>query len=128
MKLKLQILDSEFSVCQLKPDAPIPAWVDLTSQSFFSISRTAEELSIVLPSWAVPDDTKAQREFICFRVVGELAFDVIGVIAAISQTLAGIEIPILSISTYNTDYFLISKSNQTDAVSALTESGCEFVQ
>ena len=128
MKFKLQIFESEFSVCQLKPDDPIPDWVDLQSQSFFSISRTDEELSIILPSRSVPDDTKAQREFTCFRVVGDLAFDVIGVIAAISQTLAEVKIPLLSVSTYNTDYFLISKSDQTDAVSALTKSGYEFVQ
>jgi len=128
MQLKLQILDSEFSVCQLKPDEPVPNWIDLNSQLFVSISRTDDELSMIVPSPWVPDDTKAQREFICFRVIGELEFDVIGVIAAISRVLAEVKIPILSVSTYNTDYFLVSKSRHADALSALGQSGYEFVE
>ena len=122
--MQLQFLKPEYSVCQLPPDENLPAWA---MREFFAIIRTDDELTIVAPTSATPDHVKAQHDFTCFRVSGELAFDVVGVIAAISSELAEARIPILSISTYNTDYFFLSKSNQEPARLALISAGYEFL-
>ena len=121
--MKLQFLETVYSVCQLPPAASLPAW---TLADFLAIIQTDDELTIIAPTPIVPDNVKAQHHFVCFRVVGDLAFDVVGVIAAISVALAQAMIPILSITTYNTDYFLISKSNQEPARLALMTAGYEF--
>ena len=123
--MKLQFLAPVYSVCQLNHDAPIPDWA---SQTFLAIIRTDDELTIIAPTSSVAKNTKAQHDFVCFRVTGEIAFDVIGVIAEISRALANANIPILSVSTYNTDYFLVSKSNQEPARLALMAAGYEFEQ
>lgn len=121
--MELQFLESVYSVCQLLPDDDLPAWA---LQEFLAIIRTDDELTIIAPTSAVPENVKAQHSFVSFRITGDLAFDVIGVIAAISSELARAEIPILSISTYNTDYFLVAKSNQEPARLALINAGYEF--
>ena len=122
--MKLQFLEGEYSVCQLLPNLPIPSWAN----DFLSISQTEDELTIISRSPGVPADVKAQHQFCCFRVVGELEFDVIGVIAGISTVLADQKIPILSISTYNTDYFLIPLSQRELAIKSLSESGYGIVE
>ena len=121
--MKLQFLEPLYSVCQLSPKSSLPAWA---LHDFLAIIRTDDELTIIAPTFAVPVNVKAQHDFVCFRVTGDLAFDIVGVIAAISFELAQSKIPILSISTYNTDYFLVSKSNQEPARLALITAGYEF--
>jgi hypothetical protein len=121
--MKLQFLEPVYSVYQLEPDSQVPDWAN---ESFLAIVRTDEELTIIAPTSAFARNIKAQHDFACFRVTGELAFDVIGVIAEISHALANAKIPILSVSTYNTDYFLISKPNQEPARLALVAAGYEF--
>ena len=122
--MQLQFLKPVYSVCQLSPDDNLPAWA---VREFLAIIRTDDELTIVAPTSTIPEDIKAQHDFACFRITGELAFDVVGVIAAISFELAEARIPILAISTYNTDYFLISNSNQEPARLALISAGYEFL-
>lgn len=121
--MKLQFLDDNFSVCQLPGDSQIPTWANGTP-SF--ISRCEDELSIIVKSSQVPPGTKAEDDYQCFRVADDLAFDIIGVIADISHQLASRQIPILSVSTYNTDYFLIPLSRKQDAVVVLEQSGHQF--
>lgn len=121
--MHLQFLEPVYSVCQLPAESTIPAWA---LSDFLAIIRTEDELTIISPTPRVPPNIKSQHNFACFRVVGDLAFDVIGVIAAISETLAQAKIPILSISSYNTDYFLIAISNQEPARLALVNAGYEF--
>ncbi len=122
--MKLEFLEAEYSVCQLPPESALPTWAD----GFLSISRTDDELTIISPSTHVPEDAKAQRDFRCFRIASQLDFDVIGVIASISAIMAEEKIPILSISTYNTDYFLIPGKHRERAHRSLTKSGYRFVE
>lgn len=125
--MKLQFVAQEYSVCQLSPGEAIPAWANWNDNSdFISISQTEDELTVITQSARVPEGTKKQSNFACMRVTGNLEFDVIGVIAGISSVLAQEKIPILSISTYNTDYFLIPKSKADLAISSLKTAGYEF--
>ena len=121
--MKLHFLATTYSICQLNPTDAVPKWAN----GFLSISRTADELTIIVESECVPDGIKAEHDFAGFRVVGKIAFDVIGVIAAISQVLAAANIPIFAISTYDTDYFLISRHNVELTQTALKQSGHEIV-
>lgn len=104
---------------------------------FFTISQTPFETSIVSTSdrqaaissclietnGLSPTDLKIEPEFCCFRVAGELDFDLIGIIAKISKIFADQKIPILSISTFNTDYFLVANDKRNLATELLSEAG-----
>lgn len=121
--MKLQFLKPVYSVCQLSPASEIPDWA---LNDFLAVMRTEDELTIIAPKSALPENIKAQHDFSCFRIAGSLDFGLIGVIAKISAELAQANIPILAFSTYNTDYFLVAKSNQEPAQLALVSAGFEF--
>lgn len=121
--MQLQFLETTYSVCQLDAQASVPSWAN----SYMAVIRTDDELTIITATNMVPDTVKAEHDFACFRVTGRLEFDVIGVIAAISKILAESEIPILSVSTYNTDYFLIANTNLVAARLSLSRAGYKIL-
>lgn len=54
------------------------------------------------------DDQEAG--YLGFRIVGSLDFQQVGILAEISSLLAAAEIPVLAVSTFDTDYFLIPQA------------------
>jgi uncharacterized protein len=75
--------------------------------SFFSVSKTDDELSVVCDQSLVPDDVKKVDNWRAFKVEGPLNFSLTGIISSLSKPLAENKIPIFVISTYDTDYLLV---------------------
>ena len=99
----LEPLDSRFSVCKVDDYSG----VDL-SQPFCFIGATDEENSLVCPEGLVPGNTTERDDgWKGLRIVGQLDFSLIGILARISKILASNEIGIFAVSTYNTDYIFI---------------------
>ena len=121
--MKLKFLSLTCSVCQLEPDSKLPDWAD----DYFCVTRTPEELTIIIESSRVPESVKAQHDFGCFCVSENLDFSEIGVIAGISRVLAQHKISILSISTYNTDYFLVPNQHRLRTIEVLENAGYNFI-
>ena len=118
--LRLTVLSDEFSVWRLAADAPLPS---IEPSSFLSMTRTEAELSVVSPSMDVPSGVTAEAGWCCLRVEGPLAFEMTGVLAALSATLAKAEIPIFVVSTYDTDYLLVKAVDLDDACATLGDEG-----
>lgn len=109
-----------YAVCRLKPDAVLPAWAQ---GPFVSITYTEEELSIVCPAEKVPVDVTAERNWRMLKLVGPFPFSVTGVLAAFAAPLAKAGISLLSIATYDTDYFFVKGDVFDDAIAALRAAG-----
>jgi len=90
---------------------------------FLSITRTADELSIVSPVDAVSAGAPAETSWRCLQVVGPLSFELTGILADLSAPLARSGIPIFVISTYDTDYLLVNASDLDRACAALEDEG-----
>ncbi len=124
--LTLTLLPGLYAVCRLAPDAPIPAWAgaDPLTDGICSITRTANELSIVCPQASVPAAVTADRDWRCLRVAGpfDLTTDV-GVLAALATPLAAAGVGIFAVSTYDTDHLLIHAADLDRATAALTAAG-----
>ena len=120
-KLTLSLLPETLGICRLPADAPIPAWA--TAASFFAITRTSEELSVIAPQPAVPQDVQCSRGWRALKVEGPLDFSVVGVVASLAAPLAAADIPIFVISTYDTDYLLVSGEHLDHAVGVLAAAG-----
>ena len=118
--LCLTALPGEFSVWRLAADDPLPS---LERGSFLSMTRTNDELSIVSPSTDVPSGSQVEDSWRCLRVEGPLAFEMTGVLAELSSSLARAEIPIFVVSTYDTDYFLVKATDLERASSTLRNEG-----
>ena len=119
--LNLIVVDGTFAVCRLETDAPIPPWA--SAGSFFSITRTADELSIVCHEDAVPEGVISERGWCCLRVAGTMPFSVVGVLASLTAPLADAGISVFAISTFDTDYLLVKEKDRAAAVEALRGRG-----
>ena len=117
---RFRALAGRYAVCRLKPDAGVPAWA---VGPFVNLTRTAEELAIICPAERVPGDVRAERGWRVLKLVGPFPFTATGVLAAIAAPLARAGISLLSIATYDTDYFLVSVERFDEAVAVLAEAG-----
>lgn len=119
--LTLSVLPEEFGICRLETSAEIPAWA--TGHSFFSITRTLDELSIVCPTTAIPQAVPAERGWRCLKVHGPLDFGQTGILLSLGEPLAKAGISIFVVSTYDTDYLLVPESNFSEAIATLRLAG-----
>ena len=117
--MQLDLLKGLYSIAKLAPDAPIPAWAH--EDDFLSITRTADELSVVCGS--IPERVPCQRGWRCLKVRGPLDFSQTGVISSIAAPLAEAAVPIFAISTFDTDYILIAETHLERAIGALKSAG-----
>jgi hypothetical protein len=121
VRLTLAVLDHGYTVCRLAPEADVPYW--LPASGLVSVTRTAEELSIVCPSDAVPASVEAERDFHALKIKGPLDFSLTGILLAVAAPLAEAAISIFALSTYDTDYVLVRKSDLDNAVRVLKTAG-----
>jgi uncharacterized protein len=120
-KLSLIILHDLFAVCKLRADESIPSWA--LCNSFCSLTRTPDELSIVCPQELVPEGVEAVRQWKCLRVEGKLDFGSVGILSSLTSSLAGVGISMFAISTYDTDYLFVRESDLARGVAALLKAG-----
>jgi hypothetical protein len=120
--IALFLLRDTFAVCRLDADAPLPEWTQ--ASPLLSVVRSARELSIVCSVECVPDGVRAETGFRCFEVAGPLDFDATGILARITGALAATEIPVLAVSSFDTDYILVREARARAARDALEGAGC----
>lgn len=125
-RLRYSLLAGRYAICKLEPQAAIPDWT-LQGSEFYSITRTADELSIVVPEAQVPLAVSASPGWVCLRLVGPFAFSETGVLSSFVKPLAEQEIGIFAIATYDTDYVLIEEKFWARASEALSAAGHELV-
>ncbi len=121
--MRMELVPGEFAIVRLNAGDPLPDWV---GGEFVSVTRTAEELSIVCESSQVPQDARAQRGWRALRVAGTLDFSLTGVLASIADPLARAGVSIFAISTFDTDYVLVRELSE--AIQALEAAGHEVAR
>jgi len=124
-QLKYSVLSGKFAVCRMAPGTTIPEWV--TSSKFFSITRSADELSVVCDEECVPAGVRSEAGWACIHLHGPFPFQMTGVLAAILNPLAAANIGIFAVSTFDTDYILIKSDEVQAAEQALSAAGHERV-
>lgn len=126
MSLSLTLLTAPLALCRLDAASPVPEWT-ARAHGFLSITRTSDELSIVVDESAVPASVQAKRGYRALRVDGVLDLSLIGIVASLAAPLAAAEVPIFPIATYDTDYILVPGSAVTAAITALEGAGHRVV-
>lgn len=121
--MRLAILPSPLAVCRLAPDAAVPEWA---RGAFLSITRTADELSVVCDDGAVPAEIHAERDWRGLKLEGPIPFEMTGVAAALLAPLAAAGISIFLVSTYDTDYLLLKSPDFERALGVLRGAGYEI--
>ena len=71
----------------------------------------------------ISKDIHYSKDWRILKISGPLDLSLIGIIAEISKILEEKNIPIFTISTYDTDYFLVKENDLSKAIKALREKG-----
>lgn len=117
---RFRALPGPYAVCRLHPEASVPAWA---AGAFVNLAFTPDELAIVCPAEPVPADVRAERDWRVLKLVGPFPFTATGVLASLATPLAEAGISLLSIATYDTDYFLVKSEKFDAAVAVLIAAG-----
>ena len=113
---ELRVLEGRWAICRLPADAKIP-------ERFFSLTRTADELSVVCAEDAAPEGVRCESGWRMLQVAGPLEFSLTGVLAGIASPLAEAAVSIFAISTFDTDYVLVKDEQLARAMGALRRAG-----
>lgn len=116
--MRLILLPDILAICRLAPDEDLPAWA-MQSSSFFAVTRTADELSIVCSDAVVPVGTRCERPWKALKIVGPLDFSLVGILAPLVTALAQAGISIFAVSTFDTDYILVKEEQAAHAIEVL---------
>jgi hypothetical protein len=125
MQLKFRQLPGSFAICRLPPDVPLPAMA--TTSPFTSITRTADELSIVCPVEFAPSSAICEVAWTCFKLQGPFPFSMTGVLSSFLSPLADGGVPILAVATFDTDYVLVREEVAAKALGILLDAGHELM-
>ncbi len=123
--LRFSRVPGKFAVCRLSADGPVPEWA--WSGPFTSVTRTADELSIVCAADSVPEEHQPKSPWVCFKLEGPFSFSEVGILASVIGPLADIGVPIFALSTFDTDYVLVDAENVEIALQALRDAGHQLV-
>jgi uncharacterized protein len=119
--LTLTLLPGGFAICRLAAEAGIPAWA--AQGEFFSITRTSDELSVVISEAHVPEGVREDSGWRSFRVEGPMPLSSVGVLASLTDPLARASVSLFAVSTFDTDYLLVKGEAVGRAQQALVRAG-----
>jgi hypothetical protein len=120
----ISVLKDNYKVCRLNAFEGVPEWALETPLS--SVTRTAEELSIVCPDQVAPKELESEHEWKCLKIHGPLGFDEVGIISSLTKVLADVDISVFVLSTFETDYIMVKRLNIEKAAKALKDNGHEI--
>jgi len=109
------------AVVRLGPGADLPAWTG--AATVFSVTATATETSIVCAQAGVPKKARQEGPFTAFEVEGPLDFALTGVLHELLQPLAEEQIPVFTLSTFDTDWILVPADSAARAAESWRRSG-----
>jgi uncharacterized protein len=121
--LKFSRFPGSFAICRLAANGAVPVWA--LRGSFFSVTSTAGELSIVCPVAQVPIEVVHEDGWACLKLLGPFPFSEPGILTSFVRPLSERAIPIFAVSTFDTDYVLVKQTWLEKAVQALLEAGHE---
>jgi hypothetical protein len=109
------------SVVRLGPGAEVPDWA--VSGTLLSATATASETSVVCAQQAVPKKARQQGPFTAFEVEGPLDLTLTGLLHELLAPLAEAEVPVFTISTFDTDWILVPTTAAAEAAEAWRRTG-----
>ncbi len=120
-QLTFIVMNGVFSLCSFAPQDPIPVWT--MSSSFYTISKTNDELSIICESQYVPASVKQDGNWSLLKIAAVLDLSLTGITAKFSTALADAGVNLCVIATYETDYILVKQQKLQTAIAALQNAG-----
>jgi len=116
------VLEKKYAIYKFSHETDLPDWV--YSSDFYSITRTKDELSVVAVQIEdIPAEIPYNSAWRILKIAGPLALSITGIIADIADIFKNYNIPIFTISTYDTDYIMIKEKDLDSGLNALRKNG-----
>lgn len=117
--MEIETVPGVFTVCKAADFSGVSPEAE-----FCFTGKTDGENSLVCRTEDVPGNVTAREDgWRALRVHGVLDFSLVGVLAAITGTLAENGIGLFAVSTYDTDYIFLKEGDFLRALDALGKSG-----
>jgi hypothetical protein len=125
--MRLVMHSQAIAVVGLPPGSPEPSWA--TGGPLISITRTEHETSVICPTSSVPEDVPGpmQGPLVGVYVDEQLDFSQAGILVALLKPLADAGIPVLTVSTYDTDWVLLESAKAAAARSVWRAAGYQVL-
>ena len=125
-RLKFRKLPGLYGIVRLGPEVPVPNWA--TKGDFSSITRTADELSVVCPAGNLPDGVHSKHRWMGLKLEGPFPFSQTGVLLSFIEPLSANGVPIFAVSTHDTDYVFVRDDKSKAALDLLGKAGHTLLQ
>jgi uncharacterized protein len=119
----LCVVPGEWAICRFPAGHPVPAAPPQHASRFFSVTQTADEVSVVCEASAVPPGAAVAAPWSLYRIEGTLDLDLVGVMHGLSKVLAARGISVFVVSTFDTDYLLVPADRAAEAADAWRSAG-----
>lgn len=120
-QLTFIVLPGKYALCRLEANDPVPTWA--LASSFYSISKTTDELSVVCETSCVPVGIKFDKGWRLLKIAAVLDLSLTGITARFSTALANANVNLCVIATYDTDYIMVKEEKLPVAIQALQHAG-----
>lgn len=129
MPQTLTPLPGAYAICRLPADAPAPTGPSATPGGLWSLTRTADEVSVVCRAHDAPAGaTHVDRPWCALKLEGPFALaGETGIIASVARPIADAAVSVFAMATYDTDYVLVPAAHAARVRSALAAAGHRVV-
>ena len=114
-----------WAACRLPAGSRVPE--PPAGVRLWSATVSAREVSLVVPEGHEPEAARVQAGFAALEVEGPLDFSLTGILAGLATTLADAGVPLLALSTFDTDWLLVREERLGDARDALAAAGHDVI-
>jgi hypothetical protein len=119
--MNFEVLEANYAIYRFGNGSVLPDWI--YSSGFYSITKTKDEISVVAAqNDLISSEIACNKGWRIIRIEGQLDFSLVGIIADISAIFKRKNLSIFTISTYNTDYFLVKQKDLETGIEALIEN------
>ncbi|HEY5535005.1 MAG TPA: ACT domain-containing protein [Ignavibacteria bacterium] len=119
--MNFEVLTGNYAIYRFGNASLLPDWI--YSSGFYSITKTRDEISVVAAqNDLISSDIVCNKDWRIIKIKGPLDFSLVGIIADISAIFKRKKISVFTLSTYDTDYFLIKQKDLEVGIHALIEN------
>ena len=124
-QLTLLLFEGCLAVCRLPANSSVPAWA-FAKGPVNSVTRSAEELSVICNETAVPAGVRAERGWRVMKVENTLNFALTGILVSLADPLAEAGVSIFTVSTFDSQYLMVKEASIELALKILVNAGHEI--
>jgi hypothetical protein len=125
--MRLVMSPQAIAVVRLPVGVPDPEWA--RGGPLVSVTRTERETSVIVPTSSVPEDVPGPvtGPLVGVYVDEQLDFSQVGILVGLLKPLADAGIPVLTVSTYDTDWVLLEASKAAAASAVWRAAGYHVI-